>query len=295
MNKLVYIISLVILAIFSNYLSYFLNNINYKRKFKVLIKVISKFNIYTKIQATLQELKNITNMKNRLLSAINILFLSILFFFVSFILFFNKFKLILSSCFLAIICFFIPQIILDVIVKISKDKLREEIKIYIVNLQSFSKNTNNIVLAINNTKSSKRLNSYLEEFKTLVNNGYSVIYAFNELEKKINIKEINILFYLLKECYISGGNLNNLLVKFNDYYKEIENIRNKQNEKMLSMFSLLLFVFCINVLLVFGFCMSNVEYKKILIETFIGKLLFDINSFIYLYIFLYIRKVIKKE
>ncbi len=295
MNNFFNILSLIILFIFSIYFSYFLVTIKYRRRFNLLIRYISKFNIYTKIQVTIQELKNIANIKTNLLNVINILFLSILFFILSFIFFLTKFNLILSACFLATIGFFIPQIILDLALKILKNRLREEVKIYIVNLQSFSKNTNNIVLAINNTKASKYLNNYLEEFKSLVNNGYSVIYAFDELRVKINIKEINILFYLLKECYISGGNLNNLLIKFNDYYKEIENIRYKQNEKRLSMFTLLLFVFCINILLVFAFCMANAEYRKILLETFIGKLLFDINSFIYLYIFLYIRKIIKKE
>lgn len=295
MSSFLNIFSLIILFIFSIYFSYFLVTIKYRKRFNFLIKYISKFNIYTKIQVTIQELKNIANIKTNLLNVINILFLSILFFILSFIFFLTKFNLILSACFLATISFFIPQIILDLALKILKNRLRDEIKIYIVNLQSFSKNTNNIVLAINNTKASKYLNNYLEEFKSLVNNGYSVIYAFDELREKINIKEINILFYLLKECYVSGGNLNNLLVKFNDYYKEIENIRYKQNEKRLSMFTLLLFVFCINILLVFTFCMANDEYRKILLETFIGKLLFDINSFIYLYIFLYIRKIIKKE
>lgn len=295
MSNFFNILSLIILFIFSIYFSYFLVTIKYRKRFNFLIKYISKFNIYTKIQVTIHELKNIANIKTNLLNVINILFLSILFFILSFIFFLTKFNLILSACFLATISFFIPQIILDLALKILKNKLREEIKIYIVNLQSFSKNTNNIVLAINNTKASKYLNNYLEEFKSLVNNGYSVIYAFDELREKINIKELNILFYLLKECYVSGGNLNNLLIKFNDYYKEIENIRYKQNEKRLSMFTLLLFVFCINILLVFAFCMANAEYRKILLETFIGKLLFDINSFIYLYIFLYIRKIIKKE
>ena len=294
-NKLYTFIIILIILLLSILISFVLTKINYSNIIKKVTKMFSKFDLFFKINKVIIDINNIKYSSKIFLNSYIILIFSIILCFCSFIFFIVKFKILISSIFILIISLFTPLTILEIIDISLKEKLKNQMYMFIVNMQSYSKNTNDIILTINNINCNLLIKNHIEEFKLLISKGYDVINAFDILDKKLNIKEFSLLFNLLKQCYITGGDLNKILKKFVDYYKEINKIKNKQRERRIEVYSILIFLLIINFILVFCFCLQNTEYRDILLNTLIGKIIFNLNMFFYLFIFMFIRKILKKE
>ena len=300
MNALINILVLLIISLIC-YLIYSIlsNTLTLNKlalKFKNYIKrIYNKINIFLKIEQLLNKIKFIYNFNQKVINSLNILIISFFLAIFSSTYFFIRYKIILSSIMILIIVFLIPTFFLEIIQRSIKYKLIQEFSIYIVNLYSFSKNTNNVILALSKVEGDKKINKYLTFFNDLVKNGFNVLQAFDILIEKINIKEINNMFQILKTCYINGGDLELALSKYSNYYKEIINLKNKKINSNISLLIMLGILILINIILLFGFCLNNLEYKNIILNTIFGKIIFNLNILVYLITFFYIRKIINKE
>lgn len=268
--------------------------INFKYLKNYLICFSNKLNYMLKVKYNLKKISKVFYINSALINSYTIFLFSVI---VSILVFFIMFKytnVIISSLFLSIIFFFVPLTILEIIKKYIDLKIKRSFSLLMINLQTFSKNSNNVILALKEVKSYEPLKKYIDNFNSLVNSGFNVGQAFDNLITEVEDEEISRIIFLLKMNYINGGNLYKFLKESNDYLLEIEKIKQKQYEKQNNVFIILLVIVFINIFLLFCFSFKNEEYKNILLNTFIGKIIIDFNSFIYFLIYFYIRKKFKE-
>lgn len=274
-------------------------NINKKLKIKVLLRKLKNklFSLsYIKtLQSLIKQVKDIIDYKFKFFNSIIIFVFSLIIALIASIYFFQKFRLIIFSILIFLSFMMFPIILLEIVNLVLSNSIKNSFSLYIVSLQNFSKNTNDVISALTNTKALEPLNKYIDEFIMLVNIGFNINKAFDDLINKINIKEISKFFYLLKLCYINGNNLYDLINRFNDYYNDIEKIKKIQLEKRNSYLTTMFVLLIMNVFLLFFVVLGNKSYKNLILNNVIGKIIIDINVLIYFVILLLVIKIIRME
>lgn len=274
-------------------------NINRKLKLKILlIKLKNKLfslSYIKKLQSLIKQVKGIIDFKFKFFNTIVIFTVSLVIALIVSIYFFRKFKLVIFSGLIFLSLMVFPIIFLEIVNLVLNNSIKNSFSLYIVSLQSFSKNTNDVISALTNTKVLEPLNKYIDEFIMLVNIGFNINKAFDELINRINIKEISKFFYLLKLCYINGSNLYELISKFNDYYNDIEKIKKIQLEKRNNYLTTMFVLLIMNIFLLFFVVLGNESYKNLILNNVIGKLIIDINGLVYFVILLLVIKIIRME
>lgn len=291
MNNIIISIILSINVIIIIYFSLeFLSLIKFKSIKKGIKQLLNKTSYLNCIENTLNYINKVYSFSTTLINKLNVFILSLIIAIISFILFFLKFKLLLGSSIIFLISFFIPLSIIELIKMGIKYQIKQAFSLYVIGIQSFATNSNDVIMAINNVKPIKPLDKYISNFNILINNGFDIIKAFNILITEIDIKEVSKFFNLLKLCYINGGNLKRVVNQYYDFLVQINKISKKQNEKRNYYLSILGVILVINIFLVFVVVLNNAEYKQILLNTILGKALLNINILAYFLIFLMFKK-----
>ena len=258
-------------------------------------KFFSRCSYFHNIKKTLNYINNIYSLNLIILNKVTIFILSLFISILVFILLFNKYRLLIGALLISIIFFFIPGNILELFKKYIKYKIKQAFILYVISIQSYSINSNDVILGLTKVKAIKPLDKYINKFNILINNGYDIIRSFNILIDEIEVEEVSKFFNLLKLCYINGGNLNRVINKYCVFFNYISRIKKIQIEKRNYYFSILLLIFIINIFLIFFVILNNNDYKVILLNTLVGKILIDINILIYFFTFLVFKKILKRE
>lgn len=275
------------------------NKAKNKNKIKIRLKKLKvkifKLNYIKRMQKLLNDIEDLKSFKFKFLNSISLFIISVFIAIIAFIYLFKKYNLFIFSALNSVIFIILPIILLEIINLKFKNNLKSSFSLYIISLQSFAKSSNDVIMALNNTKALKPLDRYINEFLKLVNIGFNINKAFEELIRKINSKEVAKFFYLLNLCYINGGNLNEVISKYNSYYTNVEKIKKIQSEKRNSYILTMIFILILNIFLVFFVVLGNESYKSIILASIIGKVIIDINSLVYILISILVIKIIRME
>lgn len=270
-------------------------DINYKKVKQFIKKGLNKLNYLENLENSLKYINKIYLFNGLLINKYSIFILSMFFSIISFFLVISKLNLLIYSVFISIIVFFIPKLFIDFIKLKVKLKIKQSFFLYVIGLQNFSVNSNDVIMAINSANSVKPLNIFTDKFIILVKNGFDVLKAFNMLIDEINIKDVSKFFNLLKLSYINGGNLNLVIKQYSEYLDQIKIINKFHKEKRNYYISILVLILLINIFLISIVILKNEQYREIMLNSFFGKLILDINACIYFFILLIIMKVLKME
>lgn len=262
---------------------------NIRKKLEKYIKSVyaylSKFNKFNRVAYYLEYL----NIKE--FNLVSLIFISLVIFIISNIFFINKIKIFSSSLIISIILSFIPYAIIKNIYIRKRQKIIEIFPTYIINLKNYTQTSNDIIIAMKNTVPPDIIEPYIKNFNNLIRNGVSASDAFDRLSNKINIKRIREFFISCGYCYINGGNFNRLLEKYAKALNTVNMQREKENQENFSTKIVMVIIIFINLYMVFGFCFSNEQYKQIIINSFVGRSLINMNLISYVIIFLFSNKL----
>lgn len=266
-----------------NLINKIINRIKKFRYIKIISDALIKSNYSFRIKGV------------NIISTLNIVILSIFFSLITFILTYRYLNLIFSSTILSIISFFIPYYI------IKYNSYRKKIKIlnifpnYVVNLKNYTDVNNDIVEAFRRTSVEEPLNKYIDKFNVSIQKGVKLYDAFETLKNNINIEKINKFITLLQFCYVYGGNFGTLLDKFSKIQMKANILREKERQKTFSAKLVLMVLILLNIYILFGFVLSNNDYYDILVKTFVGNIILNINIISYIFIFYMYIKLNKME
>lgn len=293
----------IIVEIVGVFCIYFTLKLCLKKEIKIKIKAffikikekILKLNYIKQVQNLLENIENLNNLQFKFLNSFTVFIISVFIAIITFIYVLKKYNLFVFAIFCMQIVITLPLILLEVINLISKNNLKISFSLYVISLQSFAKNSNDVIMALNNTKALKPLDKYINEFLRLVNIGFNINKAFDNLIKKIKSKEIAKFFYLLNLSYLNGGNLYEVINRYNSYYSDLEKIKKIQTEKRNSYLLTMLFLLIMNVFLLFSVVLGNESYKSIMQSSILGKIIIDVNVLVYIIVLFLVIKIIRME
>lgn len=252
-----------------------ISNINLVTKLKNNKKI--KFNI-NKINALIEDLDYKYYINNvNIFSYISYIIFSLLCFVIGFSISYNSLNLITTSIIVGIGAFFIPYIILNILIIQKKKKIAIIFPSYLANLKNYTKVDNNIISAMSKTKVGKPLNKYIEIFNTSVKNGIPIYDSFEVLKNNINIDKISEFITLIQHATINGGDVSNILDKYAKLQMKI-NLRNEKEKQNISSSKLaLISLVAINIYILFGFILSDNHNFSLITTTLIGEIILNIN------------------
>ncbi|MDD3303343.1 MAG: hypothetical protein PHP54_00275 [Clostridia bacterium] len=204
------------------------------------------------------------------------------------------FSVISTSMIISCISLSIPYQIIKQRYYKRKEKILAIFPTYIITLKTYIQVTNDIIVAFKNAKVIEPLKKYIDKFNIYVEKGISVYEAFENLKNEIDIRQISGFISSLQVCYINGGNFSILLQRYANLLSKSNLQREKEDQENFSSILVLIVLIIINIVLLFSFVFINVEYKVIITQTFVGKMLLNINIISYLFIYFMIKKISKK-
>ena len=231
----------------------------------------------------------------KIVSVAKILILSIIIFVITFIITYKFLNLFLSSLILSIVTLFLPYLIIKYFSYYKKNKILRNFPNYVISLKNYTDVNNDIIEAFRRANVEEPLNTYINKFNVSVQKGIKIYDAFETLKSNINIKKINQFITLLQFCYIYGGDFGNLLDKFSKIQMKTNLQKEKEKQKIFSSKVVLIVLILLNMYILFGFVLTNSEYHDILVKTFIGNVILNINILSYIFIFYMYIKLNKME
>ena len=267
---------------------------NRKNKFFNIQKINNRINntsFIKKIKYYIEYLKNININLFCYINPITIILISI---FISIITFFISYKFISvfsSAIIISVYSFFIPYLILKYIYNDYRKKIMDIFPTYIVSLKNYTIISNDIIIAMRKVKVEPPLMIFIDKFNILTEKGVTVYEAFQKLKNDIKINKISEFITALQNCYINGGNFSELLDKYSKILTNINNHREKENQENFSSILVLIILVIINIFLIINFVYSNQIYREIVVNSFIGKTILNINILSYLLVFYFIKKL----
>lgn len=301
MIKMVNIILKIFIALISITFIYemiiLVNNIckNLKIKYNIMlylnVQKINKLKYISKLQLYIYELKKIDKKRYNFLSVFFVLIISIVFSISIFLISKNIFSINSTSIILSIFSFFIPYFIIEKIFENRKRKILYKFPMYILSLKNYIYSTNDILLAFKKANVPSCFELYVNKFNISIEKGMGIVQAVENLKKDINIDIISNFLDSVIICHFNGGNVCKLLNKYIEILTKINFKKSKQVQENLSNLIIFMILVIINIFLIFTFIYSNEEYKKIIITTFIGKTIININILSYVLIFFLYKKI----
>lgn len=291
---LIYIIGFLCIYLGLLLLSHFNNSKYIKNIAKINIKSkIAKLSFIQKLQMYI--IKNCEISYNKFISPVILVIISLIIGIITYFVSYKVIKIFSSSVILSIYFTILPIQIIKFIKEYNKRRVLSVFPIYLATLKNYTKTQNDIVSAFKNSKPNKEIEPYITSFNNKVENGVKVYDAFEEMKEEIKISKISDFITILEYCYINGGNFTPLIDKYTNTIMKI-NIQNESDkEKSFSTKAVLIILIVINLYMLFGFVMANPLYKDIIINTFFGKLIVNINILSYLIIFIIFQKIDEME
>ncbi|MEG0872543.1 MAG: hypothetical protein RSE00_01585 [Clostridia bacterium] len=256
---------------------------------------ISGLGFFEKIRCSVLQIENMNNKSNKILTPFFIILLSFAFFVIAYVVSYKLFKLVSTSCIIAAFSFFLPHIILKSFVSFQKQKIIEIFPTYAIALKNYTKVSNDIIIAFKKVQTQKPLAIYIDRFNLSIEKGIKIYDCFERLKQDINIKKINEFIGAAQMCYINGGDFSKLLEKYAKILTKTNMQKAKEKEESFGSKLVLYILIGINIYLLFAFVLANFEYKQILMGSFLGKTILNINILSYMVIFIFIKKLSKMD
>jgi Flp pilus assembly protein TadB len=187
--------------------------------------------------------------------------------------------------------FFIPYLILKELIKNNKNKILNVFPTYLIALKNYTKTDNNILGAFKRVDISFPISIYINRFNISIENGINVFECFEKLKNDININKINDFLTASQYCYLNGGNFSKILEKYCNILTNYNLQKEKEKEESLGSKIVLYILILMNIYILVGFVLTNIEYRNIILGTLFGKIIININLLSYMLIFFFIKKM----
>ena len=257
---------------------------------------LNELSFFKKVTRIIEETDLNFKIKNKnIISALTLFLISILFFLITFVITYKFLNLFISSIILSLFAFFLPYYIIKYFSYCRKVKILNIFPNYVVSLKNYTDVNNDIIEAFRRASVEEPLIPYINKFNISIQKGIKAYDAFETLKTNINIKRINQFITLLQFCYIYGGSFEELLDKFSKIQMKSNIQREKEKQKIFSSKLVLLLLILINIYILFGFILTNNEYYNILVNTFMGNVILNVNILSYIFIFYMYVKLNKME
>lgn len=250
-------------------------------KLSEYILIISKRNLFSK--------------KINITSPLVLLTIMFILFIVMFFVFYLYIKVFSTAVILAIPFFLAPVLIIKILINKEKARIIKILPMYVVNIKNHISDENNIITAIQRTTVEEPLVKYIEGFKARISRGMNVVEAFDMLKKDVNVKVFDSFISACQVCYLNGGDFSKVLDRYINIITK-ENIQKESTkEKAYTDIITLIIMVVLNILVVVLFVFTNKEYAEIIRETFVGKLILNMNAFSYILIAYLVSRIYKEE
>lgn len=247
---------------------------------KVNTKKILSSQIFSKIGDNISQLnsRNLKISTSKIITPLGIVFVSGICFLLAFILIYSFLRLFVSSVIISIPFAFIPYTLIKLKIEQEKNKIKRLLPIYAINLKGHMSSENNIILGIKRTKVEEPLYKYLSKFIVNVERGMNITDAFNILKNEVDVLEFSDLISAFQVCYQNGGKFVNILDVFSKQVSKVLMIEEKEKEKNFSSVITLMVMLGLNIFLVVSYVFGNIEFARIIRESFTGHIVMDINA-----------------
>lgn len=268
-----------------------INNDKLKYCYDIVRSKVNKCNYVDKLNFYILELKKANENKYKYLSkylinVISIIF-SIIIFFISYYIFDIYSTAVLISC----ISFSIPYLIIQQLYLSNRQKILDNFPMYILTLKNYVYYTNDVILAFKKARIPQCLLAYINKFNISIEKGLSLVQAFDELKKNINIDIISDFLSSVLTCHLNGGNICMLLNKYAEMLTKINIKKAKRKQENLSSIIIFFILVIINIFLLFSFVYGNPTYKEIMTTNLIGKIIINSNILSYFIIFIVYKNI----
>lgn len=247
---------------------------------KVNTRKILSSQIFSKIGDNISQLKNRNSKINtfKIITPLGIVVMSVICFLLAFILIYSFLRLFVSSVIISIPFAFIPYTLIKLKIEQEKNKIKRLLPIYAINLKGHMSSENNIILGIKRTKVEEPLYKHMSKFIVNIERGMNITEAFNVLRNEVDVLEFSDLISAFQVCYQNGGKFVNVLDVFSKQMSNLLILQEKEKEKNLSSIITLMVMLGLNIFLVVSYVFGNIEFARIIRESFTGHIVMDINA-----------------
>lgn len=252
---------------------------------------IDNLSFINKISCYIYDIENLYSKKNKILTPIKILLISLLILIFTFVITYKYLCILSTSFILSAFSFFIPYILLKEVVKNNKNKILDVFPTYLISLKNYTKTDNDILNAFKRVDINVPLSTYINRFNVSIESGINVFDSFEKLKIDINISKINDFLTASQYCYLNGGKFSKILDKYSNILNKYNLQKEKEKEESLGPKVVLYVLILMNMYILFGFVLKNIEYRNIILGTLFGKIIININLFSYILIFFFTKKM----
>lgn len=254
------------------------------------IKITEKFNLKYKINILLDKADIEQNI---FINTVSLLLYSFICFLITYIVIFNVFKILSLALIIALPCFFIPFIVLNLIASYKSEKMEKVFLNFLLQLKNYTQISNDVIGALKNVETIEPLKSYIDKFNLEINSGIKFETAMEHLKEKISVIKFKEFFANLQYCYIFGGNFATLIDKSYQTIQELQKEKNRRKQETQSARIVLLILMLLNIFVYMNFVKNDYENYMIMKNSFVGNIILYWN-FISIWFLVYLSEKVKK-
>ena len=205
------------------------------------------------------------------------------------------FPIISLSLIVSIPMIFLPVWIINFIAKLEQNKLETELSDFFIQLKSSLSVNSDIIDALRRIQNCvlEPFSGYTRQLLNEINAGKLPDKALECFAQKINIKKFSMYINNVRYCHIYGGDISYLTEKTQKVISEAIKQKRKREKETNSICIVLYMLIAIDLYMYFYFIAKTPEYLNIMIESFIGQIILNLN-FLSLWGVVWLSTLVKK-
>lgn len=224
-----------------------------------------------------------------------ILICGIVFSLITFIICIKIFPLLSISLIVSIPMIFVPVWIINFIAKIEQNKLETELNDFFIQLKSSLSINSDIIDALRRIQNCllEPFSGYTRQLLNEINAGKLPDKALEGFAQKINIKKFSMYINNVRYCHIYGGDIAHLTEKTQKVIADAIKQKRKREKETNSICIVLYMLIAIDLYMYFSFIAKTPEYLNIMIKSFVGQIILNLN-FLSLWGVIWLSTLVKK-
>lgn len=224
-----------------------------------------------------------------------IIFIGVITFIIVFLLTYLAFPLKSVRYIISLPFLFTGVVIIKLFSNKEQKKLENGLSDFFIQLKAALKVNSDIIEALRRIQNSvlEPFSTYTKQMLNEINAGKLPEIALENFANKINIEKFSFYINNVRYCHVYGGNISLLTEKTQEVINEAIKQKKKRYKETQSACIVLYILIIIDFYIYFTFINSNLYYRTLINETFIGQLIVNMN-FICIWVMIWLSKVIKK-
>jgi len=190
---------------------------------------------------------------------------------------------------------FLPIWIINFIANLEQKKLESELNDFFIQLKSSLSVNSDIIDALRRIQNCvlDPFSSYTKQLLNEINTGKLPDKALEGFAQKINIKKFSMYINNVRYCHIYGGDISYLTEKTQKTISEAIKQKRKREKETNSICIVLYMLIAIDLYMYFSFIAKTPEYLNIMIKSFVGQIILNLN-FLSLWGVIWLSTLVKK-